>query len=80
MVEIKVQSTAELFEQMRAVARGEMLTPTPADAAVLSTAQIVPLSAEDQHAFADAILNPPALAPAMERAIELHRTLITASR
>jgi hypothetical protein len=34
----------------------------------------------DQRAFVEAILNPPPLVPAMERAIERHRKLVTASR
>jgi uncharacterized protein (DUF1778 family) len=41
--------------------------------------QIIRLSIEDQRAFAEAILNPPPLAPAMERAIERYRNLVTAS-
>ena len=41
--------------------------------------QIIRLSVEDQRAFAEAILNPPPLAPAMERAIERYRKLVTAS-
>jgi uncharacterized protein (DUF1778 family) len=41
--------------------------------------QIIRLSVEDQRAFAEAILNPPPLAPAMERAIERYREIITAS-
>ena len=40
---------------------------------------IIRLSVEDQRAFADAILNPPPLAPAMERAIERYRKRVTAS-
>ena len=42
--------------------------------------QIIRLSVEDQRAFAEAILNPPPLAPAMERAIERYRKIIAASR
>jgi uncharacterized protein (DUF1778 family) len=41
--------------------------------------QIIRLSVEDQRAFAEAILNPPPLAPAMERAIERYRKLVAAS-
>ena len=41
--------------------------------------QIIRLSVEDQRAFAEAILNPPPLAPAMERAIERYRKIVTAS-
>ena len=41
--------------------------------------QIIRLSVEDQRALAEAILNPPPLAPAMERAIERYRKIVTAS-
>lgn len=36
---------------------------------------IIRLSAEDQQRFVDLLLNPPAPAPAMERAKEAHRQL-----
>ena len=42
--------------------------------------QIIRLSIEDQEAFAEAVLNPPPLAPAMERAIERYRRETTPSR
>ena len=42
--------------------------------------QIIRLSVEDQEAFAEAVLNPPPLAPAMERAIERYRRETTPSR
>jgi uncharacterized protein (DUF1778 family) len=42
--------------------------------------QIIRLSVEDQRAFAEAILNPPPLAPAMERAIERYRRETTPSQ
>jgi len=38
--------------------------------------QIIRLSVEDQRRVVEAILNPPPLAPAMERAIERHRRLV----
>jgi len=41
--------------------------------------QIIRLSVQDQRALAEAILNPPPLTPAMERAIERYRKLVTAS-
>ena len=40
---------------------------------------IIRLSVEDQRAFAEAMLNPPPLAPAMERAIERYHNIIAAS-
>ena len=42
--------------------------------------QIIRLSIEDQEAFAEAVLNPPPLVPAMERAIERYRRETTPSR
>lgn len=39
----------------------------------IEEAQIIRLSVEDQQAFAEAILDPPPLAPAMKRAIERYR-------
>ena len=42
--------------------------------------QIIRLSVEDQEAFAEAILNPPPLMSAMERAIERYRRETTPSR
>jgi uncharacterized protein (DUF1778 family) len=46
----------------------------------IEEAQIIRLSVEDQRAFVEAILNPPPLTPAMKRAIDRQRRLITASR
>ena len=46
----------------------------------IEEAQIIRLSIEDQNAFAEAIVNPPPLAPAMELAIERYRKIIVASR
>ena len=42
----------------------------------IEDADIIKLSAEDQQRFAEALINPPPLAPAMKRAIERHRRLI----
>ena len=44
----------------------------------IEDAEILRLSAEDQQRFADAILNPPPVAPAMQRAIQRHRRLFGA--
>jgi uncharacterized protein (DUF1778 family) len=46
----------------------------------IEEAQIIRLSIEDQRAFAEAILNPPPVTSAMERAIERYRKVIAASR
>ncbi|MDP1692064.1 MAG: DUF1778 domain-containing protein [Burkholderiaceae bacterium] len=42
----------------------------------IEEAQIIRLSVEDQHRFAQALLNPPPLAPAMKRAQQAHKRLI----
>jgi uncharacterized protein (DUF1778 family) len=41
----------------------------------IEDAQIIRLSVEDQHRFADMLLNPPELAPAMQRALEARKRL-----
>jgi len=41
----------------------------------IEDAEIIKLSVEDQQRFAEAIINPPPLAPAMKRAIQRHRRL-----
>jgi len=46
----------------------------------IEDAQIIRLSVEDQLRFAEALSNPPPLAPAMERAIERYRTLVEPKR
>ena len=45
----------------------------------IEEAQLIKLSVDDQRAFVEALLNPPALSPAMERAREAHARLIEAS-
>ena len=42
----------------------------------IEEADVLKLSTEDQQRFADALINPPALAPAMQRAIGHHRRLV----
>lgn len=42
----------------------------------IEDAQIIRLSVEDQQRFADLMLNPPPLAPAMQRAIKARKRLI----
>ena len=43
----------------------------------IEAAQIIRLSVEDQQRFAEMLLNPPPLAPAMRRALKARRRLIT---
>ena len=42
--------------------------------------QIVRLSVDDQQRFADLLLNPPALAPAMKRALKARKRLIASTK
>ena len=46
----------------------------------IEEAQIIRLSVDDQQRFAEALLNPPPLAPAMKRALEAHRRLVRESK
>ena len=46
----------------------------------IEEAQIIRLSVEDQHRFAQALLNPPPLVPAMKRALQAHKRLIRQSK
>jgi uncharacterized protein (DUF1778 family) len=43
----------------------------------IEQAHIIRLAVEDQRRFAEMLLNPPPLAPAMERALALHARLTT---
>ena len=45
----------------------------------IEDAELIKLSAEDQQCFAEALIDPPPLAPAMQRAIDRHRRLIDPS-
>lgn len=45
----------------------------------IAETQLIRLSIDDQHAFVQALLNPPPLSPAMERAREAHARLIESS-
>jgi uncharacterized protein (DUF1778 family) len=46
----------------------------------IEEAQIIRLSVDDQQRFAEALLNPPPLAPAMKRALQTHKRLVRDSR
>jgi uncharacterized protein (DUF1778 family) len=39
--------------------------------------QVIRLSVDDQHRFAEMLLNPPPLAPAMQRALKARKQLLT---
>lgn len=46
----------------------------------IEDAQIIRLSVEDQHRFAEMLLNPPPLVPAMQRALTARKRLIAAEK
>jgi uncharacterized protein (DUF1778 family) len=46
----------------------------------IEDAELLRLSAEDQQRFAEALIEPPPLAPAMKRAVERHARLIGPAR
>jgi uncharacterized protein (DUF1778 family) len=73
-----VKRAAEL--QGRSVSDFIVFAAQEAARRTIEEAQIIRLSVEDQRAFVAAVLDPPPLAPAMERAIARHRKLIQASR
>ena len=73
-----VRRAAEL--QGRSVSDFVVSAAQEAATRTIEETQIIRLSVEDQRAIATAILNPPPLAPAMERAIARHRKIISASR
>lgn len=73
-----VKRAAEL--QGRSVSDFVVAAAQEAANRAIEEAQIIRLSVEDQRAIAEAILNPPPLTPAMERAVARHRELISASR
>ena len=73
-----VRRAAEL--QGRSVSDFVVSAAQEAATRTIEEAQIIRLSVEDQRAIAAAILTPPPLTPAMERAIVRHRKIISASR
>ena len=46
----------------------------------IEEAQIIRLSIDDQQRFAEALLNPPPLVPAMKRALQARRRLVRESK
>jgi uncharacterized protein (DUF1778 family) len=73
-----VRRAAEL--QGRSVSDFVVAAAQEAAHRTIEETQIIRLSLEDQRAFAEAILNPPAPAPALVRAAEAHRRLIKQER
>lgn len=85
-VEARIAPEALLVVKRAAELQGRSLSDFLVDSAVsmakktIEETQIIRLAVEDQRAIADAILNPPPLAPAMERAINRYGKIIKTSR
>jgi uncharacterized protein (DUF1778 family) len=75
---VVVKRAAEL--QGRGVSDFVVAAAQEAASRTIEETQIIRLSVEDQRAFADAILNPPPPTPALIRAVEAHRRLISEER
>jgi uncharacterized protein (DUF1778 family) len=73
-----VKRAAEI--QGRSVSDFVVAAAQEAAARTIEETQIIRLSVEDQRAFAEAILNPPAPSAALLRAAEAYRKLIKSSR
>ncbi len=69
-----VKRAAEL--QGRSVSDFVVAAAQDAAQRTIAETHIIRLAAEDQRRFAEALLNPPSLAPAMERARDSHNRLI----
>ena len=69
-----VKRAAEL--QGRSVSDFVVAAAQDAAQRTIAETHIIRLAAEDQRRFAEALLNPPPLAPAMERARDAHARLI----
>jgi uncharacterized protein (DUF1778 family) len=69
-----VKRAAEL--QGRSVSDFVVAAARDAAQRTIEETHIIRLAAEDQRRFAEALLNPPPLAPAMERARDAHARLI----
>jgi uncharacterized protein (DUF1778 family) len=73
-----VKRAAEI--QGRSVSDFVVVAAQEAATRTIEETQIIRLSVEDQRSFAEAMLNPPPLAPALERAIQRYHGLIKTSR
>ncbi len=69
-----VRRAAEM--QGRSLSDFVMTAAEEAAKRTIEETQILRLSAEDQRRFVEALLNPPAPTPAMQRAVEHHRRLV----
>ncbi len=81
-IEARIAPEALLIVKRAAEIQGRSVSDFVVDSALsmaqkaIEETQIIRLAVEDQRAIAESILNPPPLAPAMERAIDRYRGLI----
>lgn len=81
---IEARTTPDVLKLVRRAAemQGRSLSEFVVSAAeeaarrAIAETQLVRLSAEDQTAFVEMLMNPPAQTPAMARAVERHRRLV----
>jgi len=76
-VPMVVRRAAEI--QGRSVSDLTVVSAQEAADRAIEAAQIIRLSVEDQRRFADALVNPPALSPALKRAARAHKKLIASA-
>jgi len=73
-----IKRAAEI--QGRSVSDFVVVAAQEAALRTIEETQIIRLSVEDQRIFADAILDPPAPSPGLQRAADAYRRLVKASR
>lgn len=85
-VEARIAPEALAFVRRAAELQGRSVSDFLVAAALkdaqrtIEDAQIIRLSVDDQQRFADLLLNPPTLAPAMKRALKARKRLIARAK
>lgn len=85
-VEARIAPEALAFVRRAAELQGRSVSDFLVAAALkdaqrtIEDAQIIRLSVDDQQRFADLLLNPPTLAPAMKRALKARKRLIASAK
>ena len=85
-VEARITPEALLVVKRAAELQGRSVSDFLVESAVsvaqktIEATQIIRLAVEDQRAIAEAILNPPPLTPAMERAVTRYSKIVKTSR
>lgn len=85
-IEARIAPEALSVVKRAAELQGRSVSDFVVDSAVrvaqrtIEETSLIRLAVEDQRSIAEALLSPPPLQPAMERAIDRYRTLIATSR